>query len=282
MTLFSLLISSVNHELVFAVDSIHHPWLNFQRWFLVLQWLSFRWRFLAKHWHSVFDDSMRPTWIYFCYRFYVSLVNSLTLSNPYIGCHSCLSGDFKVNGDSVFADDFWSVVTQFSLKIPCVNDDSVFSIDFIRQLWISIRCRFHPSVVTQFSKMISRSTVTHSVFDDSMRQTWIYFSYRFNASHENSLMQSTPYVSCHSYFSGDFKVNGDSVFADDFWSVVTQFSLKIPCVNDDSVFSIDFIRQPWISIRCRFHPSPLTQFSKMISRPTVTQFSLTIYGSALA
>ena len=48
----------------------------------------------------------------------------------------------------------------------------------------------------------------------------------------------------HSYFSGDFNVTSDSVFADDFWSVVTQFSLTIPCVNDDSVFSIDFFRQP--------------------------------------
>jgi hypothetical protein len=34
--------------------------------------------------------------------------------------------------------------------------------------------------------------------------------------------------------------------------------MTIPCVNDDSVFSIDFILQPCISIRCRFHPSPLT------------------------
>jgi len=122
----------------------------------------------------------------------------------------------------------------------------------------------------------------HSVFDDSMHQTWIYFCYRFYASNMNSLTLSTPYVSCHSYFSGDFKVYIDSVFADDFWSVVTQFSLTIPCVNDDSVFSNDFIRQPWISIRYPFYPSAMTQFSKIISRCTVTQFSLTTYGSPLA
>jgi hypothetical protein len=144
-----------------------------------------------------------------------------------------------------------------------------FSNDFIRQQWISIRSRFYPSAVIQFSKMISHSTVTqfsltiygsalHSVFDDSMRQTWIYFSYWFYASLVHSLTLSTPYVSCHSYFSGDFKVYGDSIFADDFWSVGTQFSLTIPCVTDDSVFSIDFIRQPCISIRCWLHPSPLT------------------------
>jgi len=209
-------------------------------------------------------------------------VNSLTLSTPYASCHSYFSGHFKVTSHSVFADDFRAVATQFSLTIPCVNDDSVFSIDFIRQPWISMRCRFHQSAVTQFSKMISRSIVTHSVFDDSMRQTWIYFCYWFYASLVNLLTLSTPYVSCHSYFSGDFKVYGDSVFADGFRSVATQFSLTIPCVKDDSVFLIDFIRQPWISMRCRFHQSAVTQFSKMISRSTVTQFSLTIYGSALA
>jgi hypothetical protein len=160
MTLFSLLISSVNRELVFAVDSIRHPSLNFQRWFLVLQWLSFRWWFMYKYWHCVFDDSMRQTWIYFCYRFYASLVSSLTLSTPYVSCHSYFSGNFKVTSHSIFAYDFWSVGTQFSLTIPCVNDDSFFSIDFIRQPCISIRCRFYPSAVIQFSKMISRSTVT--------------------------------------------------------------------------------------------------------------------------
>ena len=160
MSLFSLLISSVNRELVFAVNSIHHPWLNFQRWFLVLQWLSFRWRFMDQHWHSVFDNSMPQTWIYFFHRFYASLVNCLTLSTPYVSCHSYFSGDFKVTSHFFFADDFWSVGTQFALTIPCVNDDSVFSNDFIRQPWISIRCPFYPSATTQFSKMISRSTVT--------------------------------------------------------------------------------------------------------------------------
>jgi len=65
MTLFSLMISFVNRELVFAVHSIHQPCLNFQRLFLVLQWLSFRGRFMDQHWHSVFDHSMPQTWFYF-------------------------------------------------------------------------------------------------------------------------------------------------------------------------------------------------------------------------
>jgi len=180
MTLFSLMISLVNRELVFAVDSIRQPWLNFQRWFLVLPWLSFRWRFMDQHWHSVFDDSMHQTWIYFCYRLYASLVNSLTLSTPYVSCHSYLIGDFKVTSHSVFADDFWSVVTQFSLTIGDFKLESIFAIGFMRRSWIL-------------------------------------------------LTLSTPYVSCHSYFSGDFKVNSHSVFTlvAISRSTVTLFSLTI-------------------------------------------------------
>jgi len=190
---------------------------QFQRWFLVLQWLSFRCRFLDQHWHSVFDDSMRQTWIYFCYRFHASVVNSLTVSTPYGSCHSYFSGDFRVYSDFVLGDDFSSVVTQFSLAIPCVNDDSLFSFDFVRQPWISMRCRFQPSAVTQFERWFLvlqwlsfccrfLDQHWHSVFDDSMRQTWIYFCYHFLASLVNSLTLSTPYVSCHSYYSGDFMV----------------------------------------------------------------------------
>jgi hypothetical protein len=160
MTLFSLMNSFVNRELVFVVHSICQPWLNFQRLFLVLQWLSFCWRFMDQHWHSVFDDSMSQTWIFFFYRFYASLVNSLTLSTPYVRGHSYFSGDFKVTSHFFFADYFWSVGTQFALTIPCVNDDSVFSNDFIRQPWISIRCPFYLSAMIQFSKIISRSSMT--------------------------------------------------------------------------------------------------------------------------
>jgi len=208
------------------------PWLNFLRWFLVLQWLSFRWRFMDQHWHCVFVDSMPQTRIYFCCRFYASLVNSLTRSTPSVSCHSYFSGNIKVYVDSVFAEDFWSVVTQFSLMIPCVNDDTVFYNDFLRQPWISIRCRFYPSPWLNFQRWFLvlqwlsfrwrfMDQHWHYVFDDSMPQTPIYFCYRFYASLVNSLTQSTPLVSCHSYFSGNIKVYVDSVFADDFWSVVT-------------------------------------------------------------
>jgi len=59
-------------------------------------------------------------------------------------------------------------------------------------------------------------------------------------------------------------------------------SLAIPCVIDDSVFFIDFMRQSWISVRCRLHQLAATELSKMISRSTVTQFSGTISRSAFA
>jgi len=228
---------------------------------------------MDQHRHCVFDDSMPQIRIYFCYRFYASLVNSLTQSTPSVSCHSYFSGNIKVYVDSVFADDFWSVATQFSLTIPCVNDDSVFSNDFIRQPWISIRSRFYPSPWLNFQRLFLvlqwlsfcwrfMDQHWHCVFDDSMPQTRIYFCYRFYASLVNSLTQSTPSVSWHSYFSGNIKVYVDSVFADDFWSVGTQFSLTIPCVNDDTIFSNDFLHQPWISIRCRFYLSPWLNFQR--------------------
>jgi len=59
-------------------------------------------------------------------------------------------------------------------------------------------------------------------------------------------------------------------------------SLAIPSVNDDSVFSIDFMRQSWISVRWWFYQSAATQVSKMVSRSTGTQFSVMISGLALA
>ena len=184
MTLFSLMISFVNHELVFAVDSICQPWLNFQRWFV------------DQHSHSVFDDSMPQTWIYFCYPFYASLVYSWTLSTPYVRCHSYFSGDFKVYGDSVFADDLWSVVTQISLAIPGVNDDSVslmisfvnselvFAVDSIRQPWFNFQRWF---LVLQWLSFRWRFLVgSDAVFtDDSMRQRWLCFLYWFHPSTVN-------------------------------------------------------------------------------------------------
>ena len=124
MTLFSIMISLVNRELVFAVDSIRHPWLNFQRWFLVLQWLSFRWRFMHKHWHWVFDDSMRQTWICFCYRFYASLVNSFD------------AVDSIRQLSLIFQWRFQGVLWLYFCWRFLVGRDAVFTNDSMRQRWL--------------------------------------------------------------------------------------------------------------------------------------------------
>jgi len=145
---------------------------------------------------SVFDISMRQPWLYFCYRFDASVLNSLTLSITYIGYHSVLIGDFKVYSYSVFAGDLWisrdimfltiSCITHNSifaidyhveqglcfrwrfrihnditfLTIPCVSHNSILAIDLMRRSWIQWRCRLHTSTVTQYLLTISRSTVT--------------------------------------------------------------------------------------------------------------------------
>jgi len=176
-----------------------------------------------------------------------------------------------------------------SLAILCVNDDSVPSIDFMCQSWISVRCPFHQSTATQFSKMISCSTVTQF----SMMISWWAFGECVSQFHVLAIDLFLLSIWCL----------GRAV--DSTWQLSLRFqlwlqglqrlcfhwrfmvarntvSLAIPCVNDDSVFSIDFMRQSWISVRFRFHQLAATQFSKIISRSTMTKFSVTISGSAFA
>jgi hypothetical protein len=204
-----------------------------------------------------------------------------------------------------------------SLANPSVNDDSIFSVDFIRQSWISVRCRFHQSAATQFSTMISRSIVMNLFLlsiccvgraVESTRQLSLRFQLWFQGLQRLC-------------FRWRFMARSDTV------------SLEIPCVNDDSVsliscvnrelvFVVDSISRPrlnfqrwflvlqWLSFQgrfldqllqsvcdnsilnhqsnyvidllrrscCRFHTSAVTQILVVISRSTTTMFSLQIYG----
>jgi hypothetical protein len=150
MTLFLLSNSCIGREFSDVVDSTRQLSLSIHWWFQGLQWLCFRWRFRDKPWHIIFDNSMCQPWLYFCYRFDVSVVNSLTMSIPYVGCHSVFIDDFKVYSDSVFADDLWISRDMAFLTIPCVSHDAILAINLMRRLWIHWRCRFHTSAGTQF------------------------------------------------------------------------------------------------------------------------------------
>jgi hypothetical protein len=149
-------------------------------------------------WHNILDNYMRQPWLYFCYQFDASIVNSLTLSIPCVDYHSVFIVDFEFNSDSVFIGDLWISKDITFLRIPWVFYDFIFSIVLMRSSWIHWRCRFHTSAVTQYSLMISRSKVTlfsltiygsavTYVFDNSMRQPWLYFCYGFDASFVNSV-----------------------------------------------------------------------------------------------
>ena len=128
--------------------------------FKVYSYSVFSGRFLHQQWHSIFENSMRHPWLYFCYRFDAAVVNSLTLAMPDVGCHSVFIDNFKVYSDSVFADDLWISSDIVFLIIPCVILDSIFAIDLMRLSWIHWCCRLHTTVVTQYSSTISRFTVT--------------------------------------------------------------------------------------------------------------------------
>jgi len=227
MTLFLLSIGCVVHEFKDTIDSICHPSLSIHWWFQGLQLLCFHRRFMDQSWHSVVYNSMRQPWLYFCYWFDASVVNSLTLLITIVGCHSIFIDDFKVYSCSIFAGDLWISRDIAFLTIPCGSHEL-------------IGC-----VVCEFSDVV-----------DSIRLLSLSIHWQF-------------------------KFYRDFVFTNDLWISNDIAFLTIPCVSHDSIFAIDLIRRSWIHWHCRFHTSPVTQYSLMISRFTETLFSLTIYGSAM-
>jgi len=157
-----------------------------------------------------------------------------------------------------------SIVNYCSLSIPSVSRDSTFKHDFSfyrdfvfgDDLWISIGrvCLTIPFWIINLF-LLSIWYLGRDV--DSTRQLSLRLQLWFQCPHRHC-------------FRWRFLGRRDVV------------SLAIPRVNDDSVFFIDFIRQSWISVPCRFHQSAATEFSKMISRSSVTQFCGTISGSPFA
>jgi hypothetical protein len=126
----------VSREFIDTVDYIRRMSLNIHWRLQGLQWHCFHWWFMDQQWHSVFDNSMRQPWLYFCYRFDALVVNSLTLSISYGRCHSVFIDDFEVYNVSVFTDDLWIRHKIAFLTIPFASHESIFSIDLMRRSWI--------------------------------------------------------------------------------------------------------------------------------------------------
>jgi len=154
MTLYLLSIGCIIREFSDAVDSIRRLSLSIHWRFEVLQWFCFCCRFVDQLWHSVFVNSMRQRWLYFCFRFDASVINSLTLSITYVGCHSVFIDDFKVYSYCVFTVDLWISRDIAFFTIPYVSHDSILlsiwcigrefndTINSIRRLSLSIHWRF--------------------------------------------------------------------------------------------------------------------------------------------
>jgi len=105
MTLYLLSIGCIVREFRDVVDSIHRLPFSIDWWFQGLQLLCFRLWFMDQLWQNIFNNSISQPWLYFCYRLDASFVNSVTLSIPYVGCHSVFIDDFKFYRDIVYADD---------------------------------------------------------------------------------------------------------------------------------------------------------------------------------
>jgi len=216
-------------------------------------------------------------------------MNSLTLSITYVGCHSVFIDDFKVYSYYVFTGDLWisnDNIFDNSLRQPWLYFCYRLDASFMNSVTLSILyVRCHSVFIDNLSPIGTLFSLMdqqwHSVFDNSMHQPWLYFCYWFDKSVVNSLTLSIPYGCCHSVFIDDFKFNKDSVFADDLWIISEITFLTIPCVNHDSIISIDLMCQSWIHWRYRLYTSALSQYSLTISSSTGTLFSLTIYGSVV-
>ena len=112
-----LTIPCVTHDFISGIDLMRRSWIHWRcdsmrslslsiHWrFQGLQLLCFGRRFIDQPWHSVFENSMRQPWLYFCYWLDASFVNSVTLLIPYVGWHSVFIDGFKVYSDYVFGDD---------------------------------------------------------------------------------------------------------------------------------------------------------------------------------
>jgi hypothetical protein len=160
MTLFLLSTWCFRREFIDAVDSMLYLSLSIHWRFQGLSLLSFGRRFMYQPWLSVFNNSMRRPWLYFCFPFDASVVNSLTLSIPCGSCHSVFFEDFKVYCYSLLAGYLWISCDWVFFTIPWVGHDFIFAIDLMHRSWIQWLCRFHLVAVTQYSLTISRSTIT--------------------------------------------------------------------------------------------------------------------------
>jgi len=207
-------------------------------------------------------------------------VNSLTPWIPLVSSHSVFRDDFLVYSDSVFAEDLQISSDIAFLTILCISHNSILAIDLMCWSLIHLRCRFHMSGGTQFSKMISISTVNKFSLTIYGSAVTLHFS-QFHAVAMTLFLLSIQYVSWHLVFSDDFKFYSESVFANDLWISSDIAFLIIPCVNNDSIFAIEFMRRSWIHWRYWFHTLDDIQYPLTILRSTVTLFSLMIYGSTV-
>jgi len=169
-------------------------------------------------------------------------------------------------------------MTLFFLSIWWVGREFNDVVDSMLYLSLSIQWRFQGLRLLCFGRRFMDQP-WHSVFDNSMRRPWLYFFYRFDASVVNSLTLSILCGSCRSVFIDNFKVYCYSLMAGDIRISRDRVFFTLPCVGHDSIFAFHLMCRSCIHWRCRFHAVPVTQYSLMISRSTVTLFWPPIYGS---
>jgi hypothetical protein len=210
---------------------------------------------------------MRQPRLYFCYRFDVSVVNSLTLSITYVGCHLVFINDFKVYSYCLFAGDIWISCDIAFLTIPCVSHDSIFAIDWMHQSWIQWHfdslCRLSLNIHWRF-QVLQGLCFRWRFMDHQWQRFW-----HFHASTMTLFLLS---IWC---------LGPEFIDAIDYihrlsLSINWRFQgLQLLC------FRWRFMDQPWHSVFDNFMHHPWLYFCYRLSCWTRTLFSLTIYGSTM-
>jgi len=171
-------------------------------------------------------------------------------------------------------DQHWHSVFDDSMRQKWIY----FAIGFMPRSWILWRCRLHTSAVTHTSVAISRSPVTlfSLTISGRLRRS---FHWRFHASLMTLFSQLISFVNRELVCAVDSIsqpwLNFHRWFLVLLWLIVY---VTIPCVKHESIFAIGFMCRSLIRWRCRLHTSLVSHTLVVISRSTVTLFSLTIYG----
>jgi len=166
-------------------------------------------------------------------------------------------------------------VTLFLLSIWCGCREFIDVVDYIRQLSLNIHWRFQ-GLKWLYFRCRFMDQQWHNVFDNSIHRPWLFFAIDLMRLSWFQWRCRFHTAAVTQYSLMIWRSTVTIFFADNLWISCDIMFLTIACVSHNSIFTIYLMLRLWIQWRYRFHTAVVTQYSLMISRSTVTLFSLPI------